>query len=176
VICFTDKTEAERVLGVLPNRLSKYGLTLHPEKTSLIEMKEGDKGKKRGFDFLGFTHYLGRSRKGKPILKRKTSSKKLRMSLKKIYDWIKEYRHLPIKDLIKSLNRKLRGYYEYYGITFNSRSLPMYYNRVVRMLHKWLNRRGGKGKLNWDRYSKLIKEWHPLLVPKIYHSYLRAKP
>lgn len=176
VMCFSSKTEAERVLGVLPKRLTKYGLTLHPKKTRLIELDKGDKGGKRGFDFLGFTHYMGKSRKGKPILKRKTSSKKLRMSLKKVYDWIKANRHMPIKDLIKALNRKLRGYYEYYGITFNSGSLQVYYNQVARMLHKWLNRRGGKRKLNWVRYTKLIKVWLPLLVPKIYHSYLGAKP
>lgn len=177
VLCFSIKTDAERVLRVLPKRLGKYGLTLHPEKTRLVEVSKGEKGEKgKTFDFLGFTHYLGKSRKGRPILKRKTSSKKLRMSLKKIYDWIKENRHEPIQDLIEALNRKLRGYYEYYGITFNSRSLQKYYLEVRRMLHKWLNRRGGKRKLNWERYSMLVKVWQPLLVPKIYHSYLRAKP
>jgi group II intron reverse transcriptase/maturase len=176
VLCFSSKIDAERVLRVLPKRLSKYGLALHPEKTRLVEVGKGKQGDKGTFDFLGFTHYLGRSRKGKSILKRKTSSKKLRMSLKKIYDWIKANRHDPIKDIIKALNRKLRGYYEYYGITFNRRSLQVFYNQVVRMLYKWLNRRGGKRKLIWERYSKLIKDWLPLLVPKIYHSYLRAKP
>ncbi len=176
LLCFTNRSDAERVLAVLPKRLSKYGLTLHPEKTCLIDLTNQDKGEKGVFDFLGFTHYMGKSRKGKPILKRKTSSKKLRMSIKKIYDWIKINRHQPVKYLIIDLNTKLRGYYQYYGITFNSRSLEIYYVQVERMLYKWINRRGGKRKLDWSRYSKLIREWQPLLRPKIYHSYLLAKP
>lgn len=174
LMCFATKEDAERVLKVLPKRLGKYGLTLHPEKTRLIEVDESDRGS-RGFDFLGFTHYMGRSRKGKAILKRKTSSKKLRQSLNKMSVWIRENRHNPIRALIDGLNRKLRGYYEYYGITFNSRSLAKYHIKVERMLFKWLNRRGGN-RHTWLKYSKIIKEWYPLLRPRIYHSYQLAKP
>jgi group II intron reverse transcriptase/maturase len=174
LLCFTNKEDAERVLRVLPKRLSKYGLTLHPDKTRLIDLSDQDKDK-RGFDFLGFTHYMSKSRKGKDILKRKTSSKKLRISLNKICDWIKVNRHLPIKALIFELNRKLRGYYEYYGITFNSRSLEKFYVQVERMLYKWINRKGGK-RLTWEWYSNVIRKWRPLARPKIYHSYQLAKP
>lgn len=174
LLCFTNKEDAERVFRVLPKRLSKYGLTLHPEKTRLIDLSDQDRDN-RGFDFLGFTHYMSKSRKGKDILKRKTSSKKLRISLNKIYDWIKVNRHLPIKELIYELNRKLRGYYEYYGITFNSRSLEKYYAQVERMLYKWINRKGGK-RVTWDRYSNVIRKWRPLIRPKIYHTYRLAKP
>ena len=173
LLCFTNKEDAERVLRVLPKRLSKYGLTLHPDKTRLIDLNSQDT-EKRGFDFLGFTHYMSKSREGKPILKRKTSSKKLRLSLNKMHDWIKANRRIPIKELINELNQKLRGYYEYYGITFNSRSLKQYYLQVVRMLYKWINRRGGKW-LIWEKYSKLVRNWCPLLRPKIYHSYQLAK-
>jgi group II intron reverse transcriptase/maturase len=122
LLCFTTKEDAERVLKVLPKRLEKYGLTLHPDKTSLIELDQAEKGK-RGFDFAGFTHYMGTSRKGKAILKRKTSSKKHRRSLNKMSVWIKSNRQMPTRALIDGINRKLRGYYEYYGITFNLRSL-----------------------------------------------------
>lgn len=174
LLCFTNKADAERVLSVLPKRLEKYGLTLHPDKTRLIDINDQDSDK-RGFDFLGFTHYMSKSRRGKTILKRKTSSKKLKLSFNKIYEWIKVNRHLPIKDLINEMNRKLRGYYEYYGITFNSRSLEQYYVQVERMLYKWINRRGGK-RLKWERYSNIVKKWLPLLRPKIYHSYQLAKP
>jgi group II intron reverse transcriptase/maturase len=84
LLLFSNKSDAKRVMKVLPKRLGKFGLTLHPEKTSLIELASRKGSKPGSFDFLGFTHYMGRSRKGKWILKRKTSSKKLRMSLQRV--------------------------------------------------------------------------------------------
>lgn len=173
---FTHKEDAERVMKVLPKRFSKYGLILHPDKTHLAKLDEGqDKGGKT-FDFLGFTHYIGWSRKGKRILKRKTSKKKLRLALIKMNEWIRSNRHQPVKWLISELNLKLRGYYGYYGITFNFRQIKVYFLKVKRMLHKWLNRRGGKASWIWTRYAKLVDVHLPLLKPKIYHSSLLAKP
>jgi RNA-directed DNA polymerase len=169
---FANKEDAMRVMQVLPQRLGKYGLTLHPEKTRIIELGEDAEQQSSTFDFLGFTHYMSKSRKGKPILKRKTSSKKLDASLKRMEEWIKLNRHGRIRELIAKLNQKLRGHYGYYGITFNSRKLNSYYEQTKRTLHKWLNRRGGKRPVwNWERFTKLTKEWIPLLEPKIYHSY-----
>jgi group II intron reverse transcriptase/maturase len=175
---FTNRTDAERVMQVLPKRLVKYGLTLHPEKTRLIELEEKGKGSERqAFDFLGFTHYMGRSLKGKGILKRKTSSKKLKAALQRMNEWIKFNRsNLGILELIVELNRKLRGHYAYYGITFNNRILESYYAQTKRMLHKWLNRRGGKRRWNWERFTQLTHEWIPLEKPRIYHRYSLAKP
>lgn len=169
---FTNREDAIRVMQVLPRRLGKYGLTLHPEKTRLIELTEGKKQPDHTFDFLGFTHYMSTSRKGHPILKRKTSSKKMSASLKRMDDWIKKNRHIGVKELIERLNQKLRGYYGYYGITFNNRKLNSYYEQTKRKLHKWLNRRGGKQRWNWEKVIKLTVEWIPLLKPKIYHSYV----
>ena len=168
---FTNKEDAMRVMQVLPRRLGKYGLTLHPEKTKLIELGEEKEQQSSTFDFLGFTHYMSKSRKGKPILKRKTSSKKLSGSLKRMGEWIKKNRHGHIGVLIAELNQKLRGHYGYYGITFNLKKVRSYYEQTKRILHKWLNRRGGKQNWKWERFSQLIKEWIPLLKPKIYHSY-----
>ncbi len=143
VLCFTDKRDAYRVLEVLGKRLEKYGLTLHPDKTRLIELEEGqDKVQDKAFDFLGFTHYMSRSLKGRSILKRKTSKKKFRMALKKMNDWLRTNRHMDIKELIYKVNLKLKGYYGYYGIMFNSRRIQGYFELVKRMLFKWLNRRG----------------------------------
>jgi len=150
-------------MKVLPKRLEKYSLTLHPEKTKMVELGERSGSKTRTFDFLGFTHYLSKSRKGYPILKRKTSSKKLSMALKRMNKWIKENRHIPVDNLIFLLNLKLKGYYAYY-------------EQVKRILHKWLNRKGGKPNWLWERYAKLVDEWLPLAKPRIYHSYLKAKP
>jgi group II intron reverse transcriptase/maturase len=177
---FTNKEDALRVMEVLPKRLGKFGLTLHPEKTRLIDLDE-EKGKsshpKKTFDFLGFTHYMSKSRKGNPILKRKTSSKKLNLALMRLSDWIKFYRQkLPITELISELNQKLRGHYAYYGITFNSRRLNAYFMQTKRLLHKWLNHRGGKRVWTWDKIMKLTTEWIPLVKPRIYHSYQLAKP
>jgi RNA-directed DNA polymerase len=170
---FTNKEDAMRVMQVLPRRLEKYGLSLHPEKTRLIELGQDKEQQGSTFDFLGFTHYMSKSRKDKPILKRKTSSKKLSASLKRMDEWIKLNRHGRIRELIEKLNIKLRGHYGYYGITFNSRKLNSYYEQTKRILHKWLNRRGGKRPVwNWEKFTKLTKEWIPLLEPKIYHSYL----
>lgn len=176
VLGFESPADAIRVMDVLPKRFTKFGLELHPEKTKIVNLLskrgEGD----RSFDFLGFTHYLGKSRKGKVVLKRKTSSKKFTQSLNKIYDWIKSNRHRKLKELISELNVKLRGHYNYYGITFNNKAINGFYYQARRILHKWLNRRGGKKVWNWERYNKLTTEWLPLLRPKIYHSMLKAKP
>jgi len=176
VMGFTHATDAERVMEVLPKRFGKYQLELHAEKTRIINLncKRGEGH--RSFDFLGFTHYLGKSRKGKVVLKRKTSSKKLTAAISKTQEWLKQNRSKPVKELIPELNAKLRGHYNYYGITFNSKGVHSYYEQTKRSLHKWLTRRGGKSVWNWDRYNRLIKEWEPLLPPRIYHRNLSAKP
>lgn len=173
---FTYEEDAVRVMSVLPKRLAKYGLTLHPEKTHLIKLDNDQEKGGKTFDFLGFTHYMSESQKGMRVLKRKTSKKKLNMALVKMNQWIRTNRHKTVRWLMIKLNIKLRGYYEYYGITFNSRQIMVYYHKVKRMLHKWLNRRGGKTSWNWTRYARLVEEYQPLLKPKIYHSSLLAKP
>jgi len=98
---FTNKEDAISVMKMLPNRFGKYGLTLHPDKTKLIELAERERGKPRGFDFLGFTHYMENSRKGMPILKRKTSSRKFRAAVRRMDDWIRDNQHKKVGDVIK---------------------------------------------------------------------------
>ena len=169
---FTDKSDAERVMKVLPKRFAKYDLTLHPEKTKLIDLNSERGGSCRSFDFLGFTHYLGKSRKRMMVLKRKTSSKRLTRAITNISKFIKLNRHMKLRELIAAINIKLRGHYNYYGITFNSRSLNCFYQLVKRRLFKWLRRRGGKVKLNWLRFSDQVDKWNPLLRPFIKHSYV----
>lgn len=176
VMLFDNKADAERVMRTLPKRLEKYGLTLHPAKTHLIDLNSNDGEGRRTFDFLGFTHFMGKSRKGKPVLKRKTSGKKLRASLKRMNQWISYNRHKPVAELIQKVNQKMRGHYNYYGVTFNSRSLAKYYDQVKRLLFKWLNRRGGKVKLNWEKFELLTSHWLRLERPRIRHSYSLAKP
>lgn len=172
ILGFENKEDAERVMEVLPKRFSKYQLTLNADKTKLIDLETPWREGKRSFDFLGFTHYLGKSRKGKPILKRKTSSMKLTKAITQTEAWIKQNRHMKLSSLIGELNVKLRGHYSYYGITFNSKGINSYYEQVRRRLFKWLSRRGGKRKWDWPTFVKHIVLWHPLLKPKIYHSFI----
>ena len=176
ILCFEKSSDAQRVMQVLPKRFEKYNLTLHKDKTKLLSLnsKRGEGG--RSFDFLGFTHYLGKTRKGKLILKRKTSSKKLTIVLHNTQDWIKKNRHRRLKELIPELNAKLRGHYNYYGITFNFCGISCFFEQVKLFLLKWLNRRGGKRSWNWERFNMLINKWIPLIKPKIYHSSFSAKP
>jgi RNA-directed DNA polymerase len=179
VLGFEYLSDAERVMRVLPKRFGRYNLELHPYKTKIVDLQgnndDGTRGG-RSFDFLGFTHFLGKSRKGKVILKRKTSKKKLSAAVQRFNIWIKENRHRRLGELIPEVNAKLRGHYSYYGVTFNIKGITSHYEQVKRSLFKWLNRRGGKPVWNRDKYSNLINEWLPLCEPKIYHTYQSAKP
>ena len=176
ILGFSEEQDAKRVMEVLPKRFEKYKLSLHPDKTKFIDLYSKSGEGKRSFDFLGFTHYIGKSLKGFSVLKRKTSSKKLTMAITKTEIWIKENRHLEIKQLVKELNVKMRGHYNYYGITFNMCGLHCFYYQVKRRLLKWLNRRGGKTVWIWERFVLLVDKWLPLLRPKIFHSYVSANP
>jgi len=171
IMGFTNKSDAERVMEVLPKRFAKYELTLHPEKTKLIDLNSERGGSGRSFDFLGFTHYLGKSRKGNKVLKRKTSPRRLTRAITNISKFIKLNRHMKLRDLIAAINVKLRGHYSYYGITFNYKGIFLLYEQVQHSLYKWLNRRGGKPAWNWVTFSRLIKLWNPLVKPFIFHSY-----
>ena len=172
VLGFTDKSDAEKVMAVLPKRFAKYGLTLHPEKTKLIDLNNKRGGNGRSFDFLGFTHFLSKSQKGLKVLKRKTSTKRLTRAITNVSNYIQRNRHMKLRDLIAALNVKLRGHYNYYGVTFNSRSLYGFFMTVKCRLFKWLNRRGGKVKLNWDKFSTYVDNYTPLVKPFIKHSYV----
>ena len=171
VLGFSDKSDADRVMEVLPKRFAKHGLTLHAEKTKLIDLNSPRGGTGRSFDFLGFTHFLSNSKKGNKVLKRKTGSKRLTRAIRNVNNYIQKNRHMNLRDLIAALNVKLRGHYSYYGVTFNSRSLESFYWRVRYSLFKWLNRRGGKIKLNWNGFSDYVEKWTPLAKPIIKHSY-----
>jgi RNA-directed DNA polymerase len=175
VLGFTDKLDAERVMAVLPKRFAKYGLALHPDKTRLIDLNDNRGGQGRSFDFLGFTHFLSKSQKGYMVLKRKTSSKRLTRSIRHVNAYIKKNRHMKLRDLIAAINVKLRGHYNYYGVTFNSKSLKDFFKAVRYSLFKWLNRRGGKIRLNRDNYSNYVDKWIPLLTPFIRHSFVSLK-
>ena len=158
-------------MAVLPKRFAKYGLTLHPEKTRLVDFGRyaEAKAKRQGknpatFDFLGFTHICARSRRGKFTVHVRTMSKRLRRSLTAIAEWCQEHRHEPVDEQQKTLNANLRGHYQYYGRPTNSQSLLKFYRGVVRIWRKWLNRRTRGNRMTWERYTELLRR-HPLLPP-----------
>jgi group II intron reverse transcriptase/maturase len=180
VICFTSQEDARRVMEVLPKRMGKYGLTLHPEKTRLVELRPprpGDKGQgPRSFDLLGFTLYWGKSRKGKPVVKRQTATSRLRRGLKRVAEWCQLNRHLPVEEQHHNLELKMLGHYSYYGVTGNWAALSVFAQEVRKTWHKWLARRSQRG-MNWERLNQLLERL-PLPGPRIVHSVYRlaAKP
>ena len=127
----SNEQDARRVIDVLPKRLAKYGLTLHPEKTRLVDFRRpdrrdsaspdnGDARSRPGtFDLLGFTHYWAKSRKGYWVVKQKTAADRFRRALKRIADWCRRYRHEPVREQWTALKRKLLGHFGYFGITGN---------------------------------------------------------
>ena len=180
VLCFQYKEDAERVMEVLPKRFAKHGLTIHPEKTRLLEFgryaEENAKrqGKKAAtFDFLGFTYVCARSRKGKFTVHVRTMKKRFRRGLKAIADWCQENRHLPVEKQQKTLNAKLRGHYQYYGRPTNYRSIGRFFREVLHTWHKWLSRRTRGNGMTWEKYAAILRK-HPLLQPRIRHSWLGA--
>jgi len=130
---------------------------LSPEKTKVIELRRDQQSGKNSFDFLGFEFRWGKDRSGKPHLKRRTSRKKLRKSLKNFTDWCKANRHLRLDVLFKKLNAKLRGYYNYYGVIGNSASLMEFFKQATRILFKWLNRCSQRRSYTWRGFQELIE-------------------
>lgn len=176
VLGFSSEEDARRVLEVLPKRFARYGLTLHPEKTCLVKFgpkKDDDDDDPGTFDFLGFTHYWGMSRKGKAIIKRKTASKRLKRSLTRISEWCKSHRHDPIKKQHQALRRRMNGHYGYYGITGNGRWLTSFHHAVERIWLRWLSRRSQRAPIKWDRFKQMLQA-HPLPPPRVVHSIYRV--
>jgi RNA-directed DNA polymerase len=180
VLCFQHREDAEKVLQVLPKRFARYGLTLHPEKTCLVEF--GRQALTRAiragtrtatFDFLGFTHKCARSRRGKFTVQVKTMKKRLRRSLKAVGEWCQVHRHDLVNKQQETLNAKLRGHYQYYGRPTNYRSLWQFYRAVRRTWKKWLGRRTRGRSLTWAKYAQLLQR-HPLLRPRIVRPWAGA--
>jgi group II intron reverse transcriptase/maturase len=171
VVLCTSKRDAQRIEAVLPKRFGKYGLKIHEEKTRLVDFRRprGGGGKPGTFDFLGFTHYWGKTRQGGWAIKRKTAKKKLKAAIRRVYEWCKGHRHHPVKEQWETLSEKLMGHYQFYGITCNSRSLSSFHEAVKRSWRKWLNRRSRGKDMPWERFERLLQRY-PLPKPRITHS------
>ena len=166
MLCFENKADALRVMEVLPKRLAKYGLELHPEKTKLVNFikPQGNDGDyKRGnrpdtFTFLSFTHIWRRSRKGYPVIARKTNYARLTLALEVMNKWCRKNRHMKLSEQHATLCRKLVGHYV---------SINNYRHHVIHIWRKWLGRRSWQGKFTWQRMQDRVLNNYPLPKPRI---------
>ena len=173
VCCFQLEHEARKFLAMLKERLGKFGLELAEDKTKIIAFGRFQRQSKETFDFLGFTHINGVTRKGKYKLVHVTSSKKLKAKMQAAKLWLKANMHMKPQDIIKKLNVKLNGHYRYYGISDNSQRMDKFRRYCQRGLYRVLNRRS-QGKLTWEKFNKIL-EYNPIVRPRIYHSTWQGK-
>jgi RNA-directed DNA polymerase len=181
VIGTAREDDARRIMDVLPKRMSKYGLTVHPEKTRLVrfqppqppdsETEERNTSEPTTFDFLAFTHYWGRSLRGNWVVKRKTARSRLKRALATLSDWCRKNRHLSIKEQYQKLTEKLRGHYGYFGITGNFRSLRNYREATRWIWKRHLSRRRRGKPMTWLSFARL-EERYRLPAARVIHSFL----
>lgn len=166
VFCFEYEAEAKIFCNLLEQRLNKFGLNLAKNKTKIIKFGRLQTENSGNFDFLGFTFLMTKSRKGKYFTIRITSQNKLKAKRQIAKQWLRKNMHIPIEVLIQKLNIKLRGHYNYYGVSHNMKRMLSFYNYVRNQLKITLNRRSQRDKTNWDKFLKILK-YNPLLQPSI---------
>ena len=177
-LVFEREEDARRVLAVLGKRFAKYGLRLHPQKTRLVDFRSPLRAehsgtqRARSFALLGFTHFWGRSRKGRWVVQRKTAKDRFTRALQEIGQWCRAHRHWPVAAQQAALRRKLQGHYAYYGITGNGRALARFLYEVRRLWRKWLHRRSWRGRMTWEKFVRLTARY-PLPQPRVVHSIYR---
>ena len=175
VLVFKQEADARRVLKVLPKRFGRFGLTLHPDKTRLVDFRippqrdTGGTQGERSFDVLGFTHYWGRSRKGRWVVQRKTAKSRFGRAARRIAQWCRANRHRPVAQQCKALRQKLKGHYAYYGISGNAKALSRFRSEAQRQWRKWLGRRSHAGRMNWETFQRLSQRY-PLPPVRVVHS------
>ena len=159
VCAFQYEGDAQRFYRALQFRLEKFGLQLAADKTRVIPFSRSNAPGVSRFDFLGFEFFWGKDRAGRPHLKRRTSRKKLRNSIANFTEWCKQNRHVPLRRLFWQLNLKLRGYYNYYGVAGNADGLGEFFDKVLAILMKWLNRRSQRRSFNWQGFRDLLNHF-----------------
>ena len=177
VLGFQSQTEADRFLEDFRERLGKFGLELHPDKTRRIEFgryaelnrKRRGEGKPETFDFLGFTHISGKTRKGAFTVRRKTIGKRLRAKLQEIKQQLRRRMHDPVAQTGEWLRSVVQGYFNYHAVPRNLDSLEAFRERVTRLWRRTLRRRGQKRPPNWTRLHQLAVRWIP--YPRVLHPY-----
>ena len=177
VFVFEQEEDARRVFEVLPKRLEKFGLCLHPDKTRLVEFRrppseshDDDEGGPGSFDFLGFTHHWARSRKGHWVVKRRTGDDRFRRTLRRLHDYCRDHRHDPVQAQQRALAQRLRGHYQYYGVPANLAALTRLYRATCASWRRWLNARSHRARMTWARFYELLGRL-PLPAPRIAARY-----
>lgn len=176
VVRYAD--DAKRIERGLQTRFNEYGLEIHPTKSRNISFGRFERGNARTqnrsantFDFLGFTHYCDRSRKGSFKVGRKTSRKKYSEKCRAMNTWLKAIRNqVKTKEWWEILKAKLRGHFQYYGVSENYNGIVRFYKFTLRVVRKWMNRRSQKGTMSWGNFTKYL-DHYPLPKPKIVHSF-----
>jgi RNA-directed DNA polymerase len=174
VMGYALKGDAEKVFRVLPKRFERYGLSIHPEKSRLVQFSRPywRQGKGPGaFAFLGFDHYWDKTRSGGWTIKRKTQGKRLRRFLSGLHEWCRVNRHLNIVEQYQTLKSKLRGHYQYYGVRGNYKMLEVVYEYAAAVWKRWLGRRSSKRPANWEQWMVRWQEICPLPKPRIVHEF-----
>jgi hypothetical protein len=173
IICCQYERDAQRIKKALGQRLAKYHLALNEEKTRLVSFSKRAqrRGDKPGaFDFLGFTFYLGRTRRGATLPKVKTSGKRLRGKLKRVELWARQVRNvLPLKAIWNRFRAKLKGHIQYYAMSFNSRAVGRFVYQATRILFRHLNRRSQRKSFTWEQFNRFLAN-HPLPPVRIQHA------
>ena len=181
VMVFADEQDARRVLDVLPKRFGKYGLTLHPDKTRLVDCRRppkfGSGGPKGGpvggspgtFDILGLTLYWGLSRLGNWVIKYRTAKDRFQRTLARISQWCRGHMHLPVREQWRALCQKLRGHDSYYGVTSNGAALGRLREQTKRIWRYWLDRRNNRREMTWARMTALLQRY-ALPRARVVHS------
>ena len=177
VLGFQYRAEADRFLEELKERLVKFGLELHPDKTRRIEFgrfarqsrEQRGEGKPETFDFLGFTHICAKNRNGNYAIKRHTVAKRMRAKLAEIKLQLRQRMHEPVPRTGKWLKSVVQGYFNYYAVPGNTDSLSLFRTRVIRLWRQVLRHRSQRNYLNWARMSRLEKRWIPSL--RVLHPY-----
>ncbi len=166
VCAFEHQSDAQRFYEVLPKRLEKFGLKMAPEKTRILRFNRFELNGQDRFEFLGFEFRWGKSRGGKPIVKRRTAPARMTRAIARFTEWIRENRDQRLPDLMKTLRAKYQGTWNYYGLIGNYRSLQTFYHWTFRILHKWLNRRSQRRGVSWKRLTATLTR-HGVPTPRI---------
>lgn len=169
VAAFQYRHEAEAFERKLRERLKEFGLEVAPEKTKTLRFGRGGGPYNGRFDFLGFEFRWDRSRQGKPVVGRRTARKKLRASLENFTTWVREARDWKMNQVMENLTAKYRGYWNYYGVIGNSKSLRQFYYLSVRVLFKWLNRRSQRKSYTWTEFNQVL-HYYRIPPPKVWEK------
>ena len=177
VVCCESERDAKEFLTKLQARLEKFSLEISKDKTKVLKFgrqvwkqAQKQKGKVETFNFLGFTHYCGKSRRGYFVMGHKTSKENICRKLKETKEWMKKIRSkLKLKEWWPTLKSKLTGHYNYFGVSGNYRCLRQFYNQIVSMVFKWVNRRGQKKSMSYEIFCNYLQH-NPLPIPRICYA------